>query len=210
VETVMIGPLYDRALAGERCWLRTADDCAALAVERWLGNDDHPCDAALAARCEGPTLDLACGPGRFLTLLRDRGIEALGVDQSARAVELARLRGVRAVRGDLFGPLPGEGTWQTVLLADVNIGIGGDPLRLLDRCRGLLRQGGHCLVEFDPAAAGCEVVEVRLELDGHLGPWFPWATVGLDAIEELGSRVSLRLKDVEVFGDRGVAELAAI
>lgn len=208
----MIGPLYDRALAGERCQLRTGDSTSELDVERWLGvaDDDHPCDAALAARCEGPTLDLACGPGRFLTLLRDRGIQALGIDQSARAIELATARGVRALRRDLFDRLPWEGMWRTVLLADINIGIGADPLRLLQRCRALVRDGGHCVVEFDPAASGVTTTMVRLEAGGVVGPWFPWASVGLDAIEECGSSVSLRLKNVEVFGDRGVAELAAI
>ena len=32
------------------------------------------------------------------------------------------------LRRDLFAPLPGEGRWHHVLLADGNIGIGGDPV----------------------------------------------------------------------------------
>ena len=54
------------------------------------------------------------------------------------------------VRRDVLGPLPGEGTWDHVLLADGNIGIGGDPLRLLHRAAHLLRPGGTVLVETDP------------------------------------------------------------
>ena len=208
----MIGTVYEAALGGQRCWVRGADyQTRELPVERWLGEcDEDPCDAALAARCEGPTIDLGCGPGRVVAWLTRRGIPALGIDQSAVAVHLAGRRGARALRGDVFDELPREGWWQTVVLADGTIGMGADPLRLLNRCRALLRDGGHCVVEFDPGATGSETTMQRLESETQVGPWFSWATVGLDALEEFGQRVSLRLKDVEVFGERGIAELAAI
>ncbi|MBI5339884.1 MAG: class I SAM-dependent methyltransferase [Mycolicibacterium rufum] len=208
----MIGALYDAALNGRRCWIRGADyQTRVLPVDRWLGEcDDDPFDAALAARAEGPTVDLACGPGRFAAWLARQGIPAVGIDQSAVAVHLAEQRGARALRGDVFDMLPREGWWQTVLLADGNVGIGGDPLRLFNRCRALLRDGGHCVVEFDPAVTGATTTMVRLETDDEVGPWFEWASVGLDAVEEFGQRVSLRLKDVEIIGERGMAELAAI
>ena len=74
---------------------------------------------------------------------------ALGVDLSAVAQRLCRRRRTPMVRRDVFGPLPGEGTWGHVLLADGNIGIGGDPLRLLHRATRLLRPGGTLLVETD-------------------------------------------------------------
>ena len=44
-----------------------------------------------------------------------------------------------ALRRDVFEPLPGTGRWQTVLLADGNVGLGGDPLRVLRRAAELLR-----------------------------------------------------------------------
>ena len=208
----MIGTVYEAALGGQRCWVRGADyQTRELPVERWLGEcDEDPCDAALVVRCEGPTIDLGCGPGRVVAWLTRRGIPALGIDQSAVAVHLAGRRGARALRGDVFDELPREGWWQTVVLADGTIGMGADPLRLLNRCRALLRDGGHCVVEFDPGATGSETTMQRLESETQVGPWFSWATVGLDALEEFGQRVSLRLKDVEVFGERGIAELAAI
>ena len=37
-----------------------------------------------------------------------------------------------------------------MLLADGNIGIGGDPGRLLDRCRDLLGPDGDVIVELEP------------------------------------------------------------
>ncbi len=208
----MIGPLYDSALRGHRCWIRGADyRTAELPVGRWLADcGDDPCDAALAARCEGPVIDLGCGPGRFVAWLTRRDVAALGIDQSAVAIQLAERRGATVLRGDVFDALPREGWWQTALLADGCIGLGGDPLRLLNRCRALLRDGGHCVVEFAPAVTGVTKTVQRLETDDAVGPWFEWTTVGLDALEEFGQRVSLRLKDVELHGDRGIAELAAI
>ncbi|MCV7072459.1 class I SAM-dependent methyltransferase [Mycobacterium rufum] len=208
----MIGALYEAALTGQRCWVRGADyQTRVLPVDRWLADcDDDPVDAALAARAEGPTVDLACGPGRFAAWLARRGVPAVGIDQSAVAVHLAEQRGARALRGDVFDMLPREGWWQTVLLADGNVGIGADPLRLFNRCRALLREGGHCVVEFDPSVTGASTTMLRLETDDEVGPWFEWASVGLDAVEEFGQRVSLRLKDVEIIGERGMAELAAI
>ena len=83
--------------------------------------------------CTGPTIDLGCGPGRLVARLVERGVPALGVDQSATAVGLARRSGAPALRRDVFEPLPGTGRWQTVLLADGNVGLGGDPWRVLRR-----------------------------------------------------------------------------
>jgi SAM-dependent methyltransferase len=109
-----------------------------------------PGDLGLLDRCQGPTLDVGCGPGRLTYALNRRGHPALGVDISAAAVRLARARGATVLRRDVFGPLPGEGRWRHVLLADGNIGIGGDPARLLRRCRELLAPNGLVHVELAP------------------------------------------------------------
>ncbi len=50
-------------------------------------------------------LDVGCGRGEFLALLRDDGIAARGVDTNAEAVERCRERGLDAVRGDALGHL---------------------------------------------------------------------------------------------------------
>ncbi len=54
----------------------------------------------------------------------------------------------------MFAPLPGEGRWGTALLADGNIGIGGDPVALLRRLREVLDPRGRIVVEL--AAPGTE------------------------------------------------------
>ena len=50
-------------------------------------------------------LDIGCGRGEFLALLRDEGIAARGVDLNAEAVERCRERGVEAARADALAYL---------------------------------------------------------------------------------------------------------
>jgi SAM-dependent methyltransferase len=47
-------------------------------------------------------LDLACGSGIFLELLKEAGIEAVGVDRNKDIVEKARLKDLKVVQSDIF------------------------------------------------------------------------------------------------------------
>ena len=208
----MLGKLYDRALDGERCWIRHADGrVQRLPVHSWLGGPraDAVFDRAVVGLCSGPTIDLGCGPGRLVARLVQRGVPALGIDQSATAVELARRSGAPALRRDVFAPLPGTGRWQTVLLADGNVGLGGDPWRVLQRAGELLRLGGRCIAEFDSAVRGVDAGWVRLESSRAIGPWFRWASVGIDCVTRLADDVGLMVADIHPIGGRVVASLAA-
>ena len=208
----MLGNLYDRALDGERCWLRHDDGRRdRLPVRSWLGgrNADDRFDYAVVGLCDGPTIDLGCGPGRLVAHLVQRGVPALGVDQSATAVALARRSGVPALRRDVFQPLPGTGRWQTVLLADGNVGLGGDPWRILRRAAELLCNRGRCLAEFDATISGVHAGWVRLESPRAIGPWFRWASVGVDCMSRLADDVGLAVTGVHPIGRRVVASLAA-
>jgi SAM-dependent methyltransferase len=208
----VLGHLYERALTGERCWVRHEDGrVQALPVHSWLGGRgaDYMFDRAVVGMCQGPTIDLGCGPGRLVAHLVRRGIPALGVDQSATAVRLALRSGAPALHRDVFGPLPGTGRWHTVLLADGNVGLGGDPPRILARASELLRRGGRCLVEFDSAATGVRRSWVRLESAGAVGPWFRWASVGIDSAARLAEQAGLSLTGIHPVGQRVVASLAA-
>jgi SAM-dependent methyltransferase len=208
----MFGQLYDQALDGERCWVRRDDGrVSRLPVRSWLGGRgaDSRFDNALVELCEGPTLDLGCGPGRLVAHLVQRGIPALGVDLSATAVELARNSGAPALRRDLFEPLPGTGRWHTVLLADGNVGLGGDPTRVLRRAAEMLCRGGRCLAEVDAGITGVDIGWVRLESSNTIGPWFRWASVGIDSVETLAAEVGLAVADIHRIGSRVVASLVA-
>jgi len=171
--------------------------------------DALPGDDGLLRRCAGPTLDVGCGPGRLTRALTARGHVALGVDVSAAAVRLARSRGTRAMRRDVFAPLPSEGVWRQVVLADGNIGIAGDPERLLRRCRELAAPNGQILVELDPPGTPAWAGEVRIAADtGPPSAEFRWAYVGADHLARLARATGLRILDQWTEAGRWFASLS--
>jgi SAM-dependent methyltransferase len=199
---------FDPALAGTPARLVRDDGVELdLAVRRWRRGARGE-DRWLLDRCAGPAIDLGCGPGRLVAALAARGVPALGVDASRIAQRQCRRRRTPMVRRDLFGPLPGEGTWGHVLLVDGNIGIGGDPLRLLRRVAQLLRPGGTVLVEADPRADALWHGTVRLRTAAGSGDPLPWACAGADALVRLGAALGLRRTD-GYRGGRAFVELTA-
>ncbi|MEU7329375.1 class I SAM-dependent methyltransferase [Streptomyces parvus] len=178
------GPLFLRRSDG---WLLPLD------VERWC-SDAGSADLSALHRCEGPVLDIGCGPGRLVAELASLGHRALGIDVSETAVARTRGLGGAALLRSVFDPLPGEGRWGTLLLLDGNIGIGGDPAALLARAADLLAVGGLLIAETAPVDVD-ERVRVRLD-DGRGGPEagaapaareaagepFPWARIGTPAL----------------------------
>lgn len=186
--------------------LRSDGAVHPLDVRRWHASAAGE-DGWLLDRCSGTTIDLGCGPGRLVEALTARGVRALGVDVAAEAVAACRRRGAEVVQADVFGPLPHEGTWDHVLLADGNLGIGGDPVRLLRRAARLARPGGTVLVELDTAGAGLWRGEARLRCRSAVGSAFPWATAGPAALPVLARASGLVVGPVHR-GGRTFAALA--
>ncbi|HEX6470042.1 MAG TPA: SAM-dependent methyltransferase [Streptosporangiaceae bacterium] len=203
----MIGDVYERALAGLlRAEIEYADGRRApLRVERWFRA--IPGDDTLLDRCAGPTLDVGSGPGRLTVALAERGLPALGIDITPYAVELTRAAGGLALRRDVFGRVPGAGRWRTVVLADGNVGIGGDPGALLRRVAQLVGVRGRALVEVRPPGSPARFEIVRLRTGRRAGPWFRWAYVGVDAIEEVAGGAGLAIEEIWTAGGRWFAAL---
>lgn len=167
--------MFDLALQGRPSWLDlSGTGPRELSVARWHADAGGGDDVLLDA-CTGPTLDVGCGPGRLVAALLGRRVRALGVDVSPEAVRRTTARGGIAIRRDVFDLLPGEGRWQHVLLADGNIGIGGDPAALLRRVKALLMPSGTVVVEVEPPGTGLAVGQARVRSAGSEGRWFPWA-----------------------------------
>lgn len=187
----MLGELYEEALTGlARPEIEHADGRRTpLRVDDWL----HviPGDDSILERCHGHTLDVGAGPGRLTVALAERGIPALGIDITPAAVELARSLGALALQRDVFAAVPGTGRWACVLLADGNIGIGGDPVALLQRVAELLRPAGRVLIEVESPGAPLTREMVRLTHGSVTSGWFPWASVGAQELTAIGSAVGL-------------------
>ncbi len=197
----MNAAVFEPALAGRPAQL-VGDDgrILGMAPRRWLAPADGE-DEWLLVRCTGPTVDLGCGPGRLVAELAGRGVPALGVDCSPLAVRQCHSRGAAVLHRDVFARLPAEGRWHHVLLADGNIGIGGDPAMLLRRCAALLRGGGTMLVEAEHPGAGLWRGVARLQVAGSAGgPWFPWAVADLPALAALAELAGLQARDCYLAG----------
>ncbi|MFI9592928.1 class I SAM-dependent methyltransferase [Nonomuraea sp. NPDC052265] len=182
----MIGEIYAAALAGERAEIEYVDGTrAVLEAARWSAPIDG--DEELLSRCRSPTLDIGSGPGRLTAALTRRGVTSLGIDITPRAVVLTRRAGGFALLRDVFDDVPGTGQWATALLADGNIGIGGDPGALLRRVRQLVRPGGTVLAELAPPWTPSRVDRLRLRRGTRAGEWFGWATVSATDIRRLAA-----------------------
>jgi len=197
----VLGELYEDALAGlTRPEIEHADGRRTpLPVDDWLR--ELPGDSSLLDRCQGHTLDVGSGPGRLTVALGERGVPALGIDITPYAVRIAQSLGALALRRDVFGTVPGTGRWATLLLADGNIGIGGDPAALLRRVVELLMPGGRALVEVQPPGSPLAREQVRLRHEGTISEWFPWASIGADQIGRLGHEAGLVV--TEIWTDAG-------
>lgn len=187
-------------------------------VRSWC-EDASLLERSLLRSLQGPVLDVGCGPGRLLAAAQRIGLAALGIDTSAEAVGRARGRGARALEQSVFAPVPHSGLWQTVILLDGNIGIGGSITSLLRRCSQLIAPDGTLLAEVE-ADEDLDIVysAVLEDQNGNQSESFRWARTGsaglvsraqrngwtVTAIERIQGRVFCRLS-LETMPDRLLA-----
>lgn len=165
-------------------------------------------DRAVLAHCVGATLDVGCGPGRMTEALMLGGHAALGVDVVAEAVDQTRARGAMALLRDVFSPLPAEGRWQSALLADGNVGIGGDPPRLLRRVASLLVQHGRVVLDLAQPGVGLRTRMVKIESGRRRSLEFPWTLVGPESLGRVARPAGLFVHGLHQHDGRWFAVLA--
>ncbi len=181
----------------------------SASICRWtgpLGEADH----TVLAHAVPAVLDIGCGPARHTLALSERGFVALGIDITPSALRVARERGATVLQRSVFDRIPGAGRWETALLLDGNLGIGGDPVVLLQRVRRLLAPGGRVLVETEaPGSAGFDD-RARVIVDGDAGPWFPWTSVAADDLDGVSASAGFECCEQWSCGDRWFARLEAV
>lgn len=199
--------MFADALRGTRCHVVRTDHVSRLPVESWQGLADES-DRMLLDQCVGRNLDIGSGPGRMSEHLMLRGRDVLAIDVVEEAVLQTRARGVDARLQDVFSPVPDEGRWDTALLADGNIGIGGDPVALLRRVQQLLASAGRVVVDLDPPGAGLPTHWAVLRSSSVDSHPFRWAVVGVDEIGTLADAAGFDVAGIHRVHDRWFAVLA--
>ncbi len=194
--------VFSHALRGAPCYVvGVGPEPRLLPVGDWTEPaDDH--DRAMLAQCEGSTLDIGCGPGRLSAALAEAGHDVLGIDVVHEAVGQTRRRGVAALRRDVFDALPDEGRWHSALLADGNVGIGGDPEALLKRVRQLLDPSGRVVVEVAGPGVAHTAHWAWLECAGTHSRPFRWSVIGIDDIGAVAAAVGFAVASTHQHGQR--------
>ncbi|MBM7069691.1 class I SAM-dependent methyltransferase [Actibacterium sp. 188UL27-1] len=165
----------------------------------YFAPDPFAHEASLLQDVEGPVLDVGSGAGRTLLWLDRKGVEAVGVDLSPGAVNVAQDRGCRDVRlGDVMDPkgkILGDDMFQTVVVFGNNMGIGGTyegAEALLHRLACAVMPSGQALVtgldiaqtnqphhlayhrrNLDKGRPRGEI-KMRFEYQGATGEWVRW------------------------------------
>ena len=96
-----------------------------------------------------------------------------------------------------------------MLLADGNIGIGGDPVALLERARELMAPAGRVVVDVAAWGSGVVTRHVSLETRHGRSGEFPWTSVGADAVQAVATAAGLGRATCHRRGERDWAVIEA-
>jgi O-antigen chain-terminating methyltransferase len=131
-----------------------SDFDAARFAERFRGTEEYvrKNQALYRPLFEGRhnVLDIGCGRGEFLELMREAGVPAKGVDSTAESVSLCREKGLDAAAADLFQYLAGldEESLDGIFCCQVVEHLPAERLPEMVRlCATRLERGGIIAIE---------------------------------------------------------------
>lgn len=98
-------------------------------------------------RGAGPVLDIGCGLGIFADVLREIGVDSLGIDFDPEMVKASTQRGHRAILGDQNTVATLSQHFQGIHISHVVEHLWGeDVVLLLERCWPLLNDAGRLII----------------------------------------------------------------
>ncbi len=161
-----VASLSERSLRGEPLPVsgtspldegRLADALAEvqpLLLESFRGSEDeirHRMDRYLAdLKPKAPVLDLGCGRGELLLLLREAGVDATGVEGDPALAEAARRRGLEVVEGDVLEVVKDQESESRGAVTAVHLFehlTSAKLIAVLAEIRRVLRPGGLLIAE---------------------------------------------------------------
>jgi len=156
---------------------------------------------------EKKVLDLGCGRGEFIGLLRDKGIEAEGVDTNDQMVEICRQKGLPCRKADILEALEGyeDGSLGGIFSSQVIEHLPPPYLRrMLDTAFSKLAPGGRIVLETINPTSVFALVQIYFLDPTHQKPIHPEAlrflleSAGYDEVEiRYGARLEReRLQDL--------------
>jgi SAM-dependent methyltransferase len=121
-------------------------------------------------------LDVGCGRGEFLELLRERGIPARGIDLNLEMVERCRLKGLEVAAGDVLeylAGLPDESLGGLIATQVVEHMQPDDLMRFLELAARRLRPGAAIVLETINPASWSAFFESYIRDLTHVRPIHP-------------------------------------
>jgi SAM-dependent methyltransferase len=121
-------------------------------------------------------LDVGCGRGEFLDLLREAGVKARGLDLNHEMVEVCRARGLEAAEGDALGYLRAQPDASLGGLFAAQVVEHLDPsylMRTLDAAYHALRPGSRIILETINPACWFAFFESYIRDLTHVRPIHP-------------------------------------
>lgn len=140
-------------------------------------------------------LDVGCGAGYFLSVLKDNNVSCKGLEVTPHLVKYCQDRGLNVGLNKLSEEPNGE--YDVITLFDVLEHL-SNPVLMMDTVERKLKKGGHCII-FTPNidSVGFELMQAK---QNTLSPFEHLCFLNDKSLDYLLSKVDLTLTSVETFG----------
>jgi SAM-dependent methyltransferase len=178
------------------------------------------------AACQGEVLDVGCGAGAHLKVLKENNCTAEGIDISPKAIHYLKQLGLNANLENFLDYR--EKKYDTILMLMNGLGLAGDLQSLsgfLIHAKSLLKEGGKILCDstdvryfyeaedgslwIDLNAAYYGNFKFKMTYKNHSSGWFNWLYVDFETLCTHASEVGLDCSKIDENNDENtyLAEL---